>query len=235
RTPPWCPLSYRVRQDRRPPGDRRVAGARRPGCPPARRIRKRPPGSPVLTSPRAQTPTRWRPGPVVCLPPGSAPEAARAGATEVEVMSKPAGALSVRVLSLQMLVHALTFAAQDAGKFAERALLASNSAATAALGLSWTVFCLLTAFTTNVVNVGQLVVARCTGVGDDRGARAAAGQALLLAGGGGAVAVALAAAAGAGAPLPARPGPAARPLPPRSGGALGPPPPGPRRYPPPPR
>jgi Na+-driven multidrug efflux pump len=117
----------------------------------------------------------------------------------VELMSKPAGTLSVRVLSLQTLAHALTFAALNAGNFAERALLASDTAATAALGLSWTVFCLLNAFTTNVVNVGQLVVARCTGDGDDRGARAAAGQALLLAVGGGAVALVLAVAAGAAA------------------------------------
>jgi Na+-driven multidrug efflux pump len=104
---------------------------------------------------------------------------------------------SARVLLLQTLAHALIFAAQNAGNFAERALLAPDTAATAALGLGWTAFCLLFAFTTNVVNACQLVVGRCTGAGDESGARAAARQALLLAAGGGALGLALAGAAAA--------------------------------------
>jgi Na+-driven multidrug efflux pump len=114
-------------------------------------------------------------------------------------MGKPAEASSPRVLLLQMTAHALIFAAQNVGGFTERALLASNAAATAALGLSWSAFCLLYAFASNVVNVCQLVVGRSTGDGDDRGARAAAGQALLLAAAGGAVGLAVAGAAGAAA------------------------------------
>jgi Na+-driven multidrug efflux pump len=98
-----------------------------------------------------------------------------------------------------MLSHALIFAVQNAGCFAERALLSADTAATAALGLSWTAFCLLHAFTANVVNVCSLVVGRCAGRGDDRGARSAAGQALLLAGCGGVAGLALAGAAGAAA------------------------------------
>lgn len=124
---------------------------------------------------------------------------------EVLLVGKLMATLSVRVLLLQMLSHALIFAAQNAGNFAERALLAPNTAATAALGLSWTVFCLLSAFTSNVVNVCQLVVGRRTGDGDESGARAAARQALLLASGGGALGLALAVAAGAAALFTAGP------------------------------
>jgi Na+-driven multidrug efflux pump len=109
------------------------------------------------------------------------------------------GAVSARTLLLQTVAHAVIFAAQNAGGFAERALLAADTAATAALGLGAAAFCLLHAFTTNVVNVGQLVVGRRAGGGDERGARAAAGQALLLAGGGGMVGLAVAAAAVAAA------------------------------------
>jgi Na+-driven multidrug efflux pump len=105
----------------------------------------------------------------------------------------------VRVLLMQMLAYALIFAVQNAGCFAERALLCADTEATAALGLSWIAFCLLYAFTANVVNVCPLVVGRCAGRADDRGARAAAGHALLLAGCGGVVGVALAGAAGTAA------------------------------------
>jgi Na+-driven multidrug efflux pump len=112
---------------------------------------------------------------------------------------KPVQTLCVRGLLPQTLAHALAFAAQNAGGFAERALLAPDPAATAALGLGWTAFSLLYAFSANVVSVCPLVVARCTGEGDDRGARAATGQALLLAGGGAVLGLALAVAAGAAA------------------------------------
>jgi Na+-driven multidrug efflux pump len=115
---------------------------------------------------------------------------------EVYLMGKWVEKWSVRILLLQMLAHALIFAARNAGSFAERALLASDTAATAALGLGWTSFCLLYAFTDNVVSVCPLVVGRCAGDGDDSGARAAAGQAMVLAGGGGALGLALAVAAG---------------------------------------
>jgi Na+-driven multidrug efflux pump len=121
-------------------------------------------------------------------------------------MAKPGDNLGVRALLQQMLSHGLIFAAQNAGGFAERALLAADTAATAALGLSWTAFCLLHAFTANVVNVCPLVVGRCAGRGDDLGARAAAGQALLLAGCGGAVGLALAVAAGVAAACSSGPG-----------------------------
>src|SRR5262245_38972435 len=114
-------------------------------------------------------------------------------------MGKPVETASVRVLLMQMFAHALIFAAPNAGNFAERALLASDAAATAALGLSWTAFNLLYTFTTNVVSVCPLRVGRCGGNRDDPGARAVAGQALLLAGGGGAVGLAVAGAAGAAA------------------------------------
>jgi Na+-driven multidrug efflux pump len=114
-------------------------------------------------------------------------------------MSKPLPTVSVRVLLFQMLSHALLFAGQNVGGFAERALLAPDAAASAALGLSWIAFCLVYAFAVNVVNVCPLVVGRCTGDGDEGRARAAAGHALLLAGGGGAVGLALAAAAGTAA------------------------------------
>jgi Na+-driven multidrug efflux pump len=118
-------------------------------------------------------------------------------------MGKPLDPVSARVLLLQMLSHALIFAGQNVGNFAERALLATDTAATAALGLSWTAFGLLYAFTAGMVNVCPLAVGRRTGRGDGSGARAAAGQALLLAGGGGAVGLALAGAAGAAAGLSA--------------------------------
>jgi Na+-driven multidrug efflux pump len=124
---------------------------------------------------------------------------------EVLVVGKPAETLGVQVLLLQMLSHALIFALQNAGNFAERALLAPDPAATTALGLSWAAFCLLSAFTTNVVGVCQLVVGRRSGGGDESGARAAARQALLLAGGGGALGVAVAVAAGVAAVFAAGP------------------------------
>jgi hypothetical protein len=63
--------------------------------------------------------------------------------------------------------------------------LASDTVATAAVGLNGTAFGLLTAFTTSVVGVCQFVVGRKAGDGDEGGARAAARQALLLAGAGG--------------------------------------------------
>jgi Na+-driven multidrug efflux pump len=100
------------------------------------------------------------------------------------------------VLSLQTLSHALIFAAQNASGLAERALLAPDTAATAALGRSWAAFCLLHTFTTNVVSVCPLVVGRCAGDGNDGRARVAAGQALFLACGGGALGLVLAAVAG---------------------------------------
>jgi Na+-driven multidrug efflux pump len=115
------------------------------------------------------------------------------------LMGKSVQTLGVRVLSLQIAAHALIFAVQNAGGFVERALLADDTAATAALGLSWTAFCLLYAFTANVVSVCPLVVGRCAGDGDHGGARAAAGQALLLAAAFGVVGLVLAAAAGAAA------------------------------------
>jgi Na+-driven multidrug efflux pump len=111
-------------------------------------------------------------------------------------MGNPVQAVGVRVLALQMSSHALLFAAQNAGGLAERAMLAPDTAATAALGRGWAVFCLLQAFTTNLVSVCPLVVGRCAGDGDDGRARAAVGQALLLACGGGAFGLVLAAVAG---------------------------------------
>ena len=111
-------------------------------------------------------------------------------------MGKPVHTVGVRVLSLQMLSHALIFAAQNAGSLAERALLAPDTAATASLGRSWAAFCLLQTFTTNVISVCPLVVGRFAGDGDDGRARAAAGQALLLACGGGALGLVLAGVAG---------------------------------------
>jgi Na+-driven multidrug efflux pump len=93
--------------------------------------------------------------------------------------------------------HALLFAAQNAGSLAERAMLAPDTAVTAALGRGWAAFCLLQTFTTNVVSVCPLVVGRSSG--DDGRARAAAGQALLLACGGGAIGLVLAAVAGVAA------------------------------------
>src|SRR5262249_27439618 len=137
-------------------------------------------------------------------------------------MGKHGEGLGVRVLLLQMLSHALIFATQNAGNFAERALLASDTAATSALGLSWSAFCLLSGFTTNVVSVCQLVVGRRTGDGDDRGARAAARQALLLAGSRGALGLAAAPAAGTAAVFTAGPSRAAALFLVTQGLALGP-------------
>jgi Na+-driven multidrug efflux pump len=120
-------------------------------------------------------------------------------------MGKATERVSASVLVLQMLAHTLIFAAQNAGAFAERALLTHDTTAIAALGLSWAAFCLLCAFTANVVNVCPLVVGRFTGEGDHKGARAAAGQALLLAIGGGAIGLAIAVAAGVTATFVAGP------------------------------
>src|SRR5262249_34498292 len=114
-------------------------------------------------------------------------------------MGKSVELLTVRVLLFQMLAHALIFAAQNAGSLGERALLAPDAAATATLGLSGTAFCLLSGFTTNVVNGCQSIVGQRTGEGDEHGARAAVRQALVLAGGGGVLGLAIAAAAGAAA------------------------------------
>jgi Na+-driven multidrug efflux pump len=138
------------------------------------------------------------------------------------MIGKPEDCLSTHVLLRQMLAYALIFAGQSAGCFAERALLSADTAATAALGLGWTAFCLLYAFTANVVNVCPLVVGRCAGRGDERGARAAAGQALLLAGCGGVVGLALAGAAGAVAVCAAGPTRAAALFLATQGLALGP-------------
>jgi Na+-driven multidrug efflux pump len=114
---------------------------------------------------------------------------------EVVLMARSVERFGVRVLLLQMVAHALIFAGQNAGNLTERALLATNTVATAALGLSWTAFCLLSAFTTSLVNVCPLVVGRRTGNGDEGGARAAVRPALLLAAGGGMLGLAVAAAA----------------------------------------
>jgi Na+-driven multidrug efflux pump len=114
-------------------------------------------------------------------------------------MGKSVESLSVRILLFQVLAHALIFAAQNVGNLAERALLASDTAASVALGLSGTAFCLLSAFTTNLVNVGQHAAGRRTGDHDIRGAQTTARQALVLAGGGGVLGLVLAAAAGAAA------------------------------------
>jgi Na+-driven multidrug efflux pump len=115
--------------------------------------------------------------------------------------------VGVRALSLQVLSHALIFAALSTSSLVERALLAPDTAATAALGRSWAAFSLLLTFTTNVIGVCPFVVGRFAGDGDDARARAAAGQALLLACGGGALGLVLAGAlavAGACADGPAR-------------------------------
>ncbi|HMF15031.1 MAG TPA: hypothetical protein VKE94_22095, partial [Gemmataceae bacterium] len=111
-------------------------------------------------------------------------------------MSKLPETSSLRVLSGQILSHGLIFGAQNTGNLAERALLAADTAATAILGVSWIAFCLLQAFTVNMVNVCPLVVGRCTGDRDIDGARAAVGPALLLAAGWGAVGIVLAVVAG---------------------------------------
>jgi Na+-driven multidrug efflux pump len=109
--------------------------------------------------------------------------------------------VGVRALFFQMLAHALIFAAQNASNLVERVLLASDTAACAALGLSGTAFCLLSAFTTNLVSVGQLVVGQRAGAGDALGARAAAGHALVLASGAGVLGLAIAGASLAAAVL----------------------------------
>jgi Na+-driven multidrug efflux pump len=95
-----------------------------------------------------------------------------------------------------MLAHALIFAAGNAGNLIERALLAADTTATTVLGLSWSAFCLVIVFTTNVVGACQLVVGRRTGKGNDSGARAAARLSLILAVGGGVLGVAVAGVAG---------------------------------------
>jgi Na+-driven multidrug efflux pump len=122
-----------------------------------------------------------------------------AAAQEVSLMGKPVETLTVRILLPQIVSHALIFAVQNAGGLVERVFLAADTVAMATLGLMWTVFCLLHAFTANVVNVCPLVVGRRIGDGDAAGARAAAGQAMLLAGAGGAVGVILAVACGVAA------------------------------------
>jgi Na+-driven multidrug efflux pump len=114
-------------------------------------------------------------------------------------MGKSIEALSVRVLLLQMLAYALFFAAQNACSLAERALLAPDLTATVALGLSGTAFCLLSGFTTNVINGCQFIVGQRTSEGDEPGARTAVRQALVLAGGGGILGLTIAGAAGAAA------------------------------------
>jgi Na+-driven multidrug efflux pump len=114
-------------------------------------------------------------------------------------MGKPVEYLSVRVLVLQMMAHALIFGAQNVSNLVERALLAPDTAASAALGLSGTAFCLFSAFTTNTVNVCQLVARRRSGYGDAAGAGAATQHALVLAGGGGVLGLVCAAVAGAAA------------------------------------
>ena len=111
-------------------------------------------------------------------------------------MDKHVATSSGQILLLQMLSHALIFAAQHVGNFVERALLAPDTAAIAVLGTSWPAFCLLLTFTTNVVGVCQFVVGRHAGGGDESGARAAGRHALLLAFGGGALGLVEAAAAG---------------------------------------
>jgi Na+-driven multidrug efflux pump len=112
-------------------------------------------------------------------------------------VGKHAEAIRGRGLLLQMLAHTFIFATGNVGNLTERALLAADTTATAALGLGWTAFCLLAAFTTNVVGACQLIVGRRSGDGDDGGARAAARLALLLAAGGAALGIAVAVVAGA--------------------------------------
>src|SRR5262249_41239969 len=128
-------------------------------------------------------------------------ETAGTNVGEASLMSKPPETPSLRVLSVQILSHALIFGAQNTGGLAERALLATHPTATATLGVSWIAFCLLQAFAVNMVNVCPFVVGRCTGDRDDDGARAAAVQASLLASGWGAVGIILAAVAGGAAAL----------------------------------
>jgi Na+-driven multidrug efflux pump len=124
---------------------------------------------------------------------------------EVVLMARSLERFSVRVLLLQMTAHALIFAGQNAGNLTERALLATDTVATAALGLSWTAFCLVSAFTTSLVSVCPLVVGRRTGNGDEGGARSAVRQGLLLAVGGGMLGLAVAVAAAVVATLTSGP------------------------------
>src|SRR5262249_17219933 len=141
-------------------------------------------------APRPETKPRTRhvqgphPARGVSPPPRAGPKRQRQGAGGgAPEMGQPVQTASARVLSLQMFSHALIFVAQNASNLAERALLAPDAAATAALGRGWAAFALFEAFTSNMVGVCPLVVGRCAG--DDGRARAAAGQALLLACGGG--------------------------------------------------
>jgi Na+-driven multidrug efflux pump len=113
-----------------------------------------------------------------------------------ETHLEPVETATVRVLLAQIVSHALIFGVLNASGLIERSFLAADTVAAASLGLTWTMFGLLYAFPANVVNVCPLVVGRRTGEGDDAGARAAAGQAMLLAGAGGAVGIALAGACG---------------------------------------
>jgi Na+-driven multidrug efflux pump len=124
---------------------------------------------------------------------------------EASLMSKPPEMSSLRVLSVQIVSQALIFGVQNTGGLAERAMLAADPSAVATLGVSWIAFCLLQAFTVNMVNVCPLVVARCTGNRDYDGARAAAGQALLFAAGWGAVGIILAVVAGVAAAFTVEP------------------------------
>jgi hypothetical protein len=111
---------------------------------------------------------------------------------EVVLMARSVEHLGVRVLLLQMMAHGLIFAGQNAGNLTERALLTTDSVPTTALGLSWTAFCLLSAFTNSLVNACPLVVRCRTGNGDESGARATVGQVLFLAAGGGMLGLAVA-------------------------------------------
>ncbi len=115
------------------------------------------------------------------------------------MINKRPRSLSVQVLSVQILSHALIFAVQNAGSLAERALLAADTVAMATLGVSWSAFCVFQAFSANMVNVCPLVVGRSTGDLDEDRARAAAGLALLLASCWGVVGVVLAGIAGVAA------------------------------------
>src|SRR5262249_53744791 len=100
---------------------------------------------------------------------------------EIAPMSKPLESSSLRVLSVQIVSHALIFGVQNTGGLAERALLAADTAAIATLGVSWIAFCLLQAFTVNMVNLCPLFVGRCTGDPGNHRPPAAARQALPLA------------------------------------------------------
>jgi Na+-driven multidrug efflux pump len=120
-------------------------------------------------------------------------------------MSEHPETSSLRVLSAQILSQTLIFAVGKTGNLVERVVLAADTVATMTLGVSWSAFCLFHAFSANMVNVCPLVVGRCTGELDHEGARAAGGQALLLAGGWGAVGIALAGVAGVAAAFAVEP------------------------------